>query len=197
MIETATQKTGRVGVVVPHGVLFRGGSEGTIRKAFIEENLLDAVIGLPTNLFFGTGIPAAILVFRRDRGERTDILFIDASREFENGKNQNLMRENVEVAKIAETYRARRSIDKVCLRCQARRDQGERLQPQHPAVCRHLCGRGRSGHCGGAGTDSGDRAGISDGQRRNGGVPEGVGAVRERELSVWRQHGQYSCAEEG
>lgn len=112
MIETATQKTGRVGVVVPHGVLFRGGSEGTIRKAFIEENLLDAVIGLPTNLFFGTGIPAAILVFRRDRGERTDILFIDASREFENGKNQNLMRENVEVAKIAETYRARQSIDK-------------------------------------------------------------------------------------
>ncbi|MGD0230445.1 MAG: type I restriction-modification system subunit M [Syntrophorhabdales bacterium] len=112
MIETATQKTGRVGVVVPHGVLFRGGSEGTIRKAFIEENLLDAVIGLPTNLFFGTGIPAAILVFRRDRGERTDVLFIDASREFENGKNQNLMRENVEVAKIAETYRARRSIDK-------------------------------------------------------------------------------------
>ena len=63
-------------------------------------------------LFFGTGIPAAILVFRRDRSERTDILFIDASREFENGKNQNLMRENVEVAKIAETYRARRSIDK-------------------------------------------------------------------------------------
>ena len=112
MIETTTQGTGRVGVVVPHGVLFRGGSEGTIRKAFIEENLLDAVIGLPANLFFGTGIPAAILVFRRDRGERTDVLFIDASREFGSGKNQNLIREDIEVAKVVETYRSRQTIDK-------------------------------------------------------------------------------------
>ena len=112
MVETTTQTTGRVGVVVPHGVLFRGGAEGIIRKAFIEENLLDAVIGLPPNLFFGTGIPAAILVFRRDRGERTDVLFIDASREFESGKNQNRIREDVEVAKIVGTYRARQAIDK-------------------------------------------------------------------------------------
>jgi type I restriction enzyme M protein len=112
MIETTTQGTGRVGVVVPHGVLFRGGAEGKIRAAFIEENLLDAVIGLPPNLFFGTGIPAAILVFRRDREERTDVLFIDASREFESGKNQNKMREDVEVAKIVETYRSRQTVDK-------------------------------------------------------------------------------------
>jgi type I restriction enzyme M protein len=112
MIETTTQGTGRVGVVVPHGVLFRGGAEGTIRKAFIEENLLDAVIGLPPNLFFGTGIPAALLVFRRDRGDRTEVLFIDASREFESGKNQNRMREDVEVAKIVETYRIRQIVDK-------------------------------------------------------------------------------------
>ncbi len=112
MIETTTQGTGRVGVVVPHGVLFRGGAEGKIRQAFIEENLLDAVIGLPANLFFGTGIPAAILVFRRDRKERTDVLFIDASREYESGKNQNLIREDTEVAKIVEIYRARKSVDK-------------------------------------------------------------------------------------
>lgn len=112
MIETTTQGTGRVGVVVPHGVLFRGGAEGTIRKAFIEENLLDAVIGLPANLFFGTGIPAAILVFRRDRGERTDVLFIDASKNFDSGKNQNLIREDNEVAKIVETYRNRKAKDK-------------------------------------------------------------------------------------
>ncbi len=112
MVETTTQNTGRVGVVVPHGVLFRGGSEGAIRKAFIEENLLDAVIGLPPNLFFGTGIPAAILVFRRDRGNRTDVLFIDASREFESSKNQNKLREDVEVAKIVDTYCARKTIDK-------------------------------------------------------------------------------------
>lgn len=112
MIETTTHGTGRVGVVVPHGVLFRGGSEGRIRKALIEENLLDAVVGLPPNLFFGTGIPACVLVFRRDRGDRTDVLFIDASREFESGKNQNHIREAVEVAKIVETYRARHSVDK-------------------------------------------------------------------------------------
>jgi type I restriction enzyme M protein len=112
MIETTTQGTGRVGVVVPHGVLFRGGSEGTIRKAFIEENLLDAVIGLPPNLFFGTGIPAAILVFRRDRGKRTNVLFIDASREFESIKNQNRIREEVEVARIIKTYQVRNNVDK-------------------------------------------------------------------------------------
>ena len=72
MIETAVEAEGRVAVVVPHGVLFRGGAEGKIRKKLIEENLLDAVVGLPANLFYGTGIPAAILVFdrRREAGGR-------------------------------------------------------------------------------------------------------------------------------
>lgn len=116
MIETTTEGTGRVAVVVPHGVLFRGGAEGRIRQALIEENLLDAVIGLPPNLFFGTGIPAAILIYRRDRHEgpnaRTDVLFIDASREFEQGKNQNRLRAEVEVPKIVATYRARRTVEK-------------------------------------------------------------------------------------
>nr|WP_320050265.1 type I restriction-modification system subunit M [uncultured Desulfuromonas sp.] len=112
MIESTTEGTGRVGVVVPHGVLFRGGSEGRIRQALIDENLLDAVIGLPPNLFFGTGIPTAVLLFRRDRGERTDVLFIDASREFEQGKNQNLIREDEEVAKIVATYAKRETVDK-------------------------------------------------------------------------------------
>jgi type I restriction enzyme M protein len=112
MVETTTEGTGRVGVIVPHGVLFRGGSEGKIRAALIKENLLDAVIGLPANCFFGTGIPAAILVFRRDRGECTDVLFVDASREYEQGKNQNKIREDVEVGKIVETYRKRETIDK-------------------------------------------------------------------------------------
>lgn len=112
MIETTVKDTGRVGVVVPHGVLFRGGAEGSIRQKLIEENLLDAVIGLPPNLFFGTGIPAAILLFRRDRGSRTDVLFIDASREFQDGKNQNYLREEVEVAKIVSAYRERKPVDK-------------------------------------------------------------------------------------
>ena len=112
MIETTTEGSGRVGVVVPHGVLFRGGAEGKIRKALIEENLLDTVIGLPPNLFFGTGIPTAILVFRRDRGERTDVLFIDASREMQQDKTQNRIREDVEVARIVATCRARQDADK-------------------------------------------------------------------------------------
>src|SRR5208283_5339145 len=79
MIEIALQDEGKVGVIVPHGVLFRGGSEGIIRRKLIEENLLEAVIGLPVNLFFGTGIPAAILIFNKGK-KTTDILFIDASR---------------------------------------------------------------------------------------------------------------------
>jgi type I restriction-modification system DNA methylase subunit len=70
MIETAHPYQGRVGVIAPHGVLFRGGAEGKIRQQLIVENLLDAVIGLPPNLFYGTGIPAAILLFRRDKDAR-------------------------------------------------------------------------------------------------------------------------------
>ncbi|MCY1019689.1 type I restriction-modification system subunit M [Pyxidicoccus sp. MSG2] len=112
MIESTTPGTGRVAVVVPHGVLFRGGSEGEIRRKLIEENLLDAVIGLPSNLFFGTGIPAAILVLRRDRSKRTDVLFIDASREFEDSKNQKKLRVDVEVAKVVATYAKRKNVDK-------------------------------------------------------------------------------------
>lgn len=92
MIEVAYEGRGKVGVVVPHGVLFRGASEGKIRQQTIDENLLEAVIGLPANLFFGTGIPAAIVIF--NKGKKTDnVLFIDASREFENGKNQNKLRD--------------------------------------------------------------------------------------------------------
>lgn len=95
MVEVALPQEGRVAVVVPNGVLFRGGAEGRIRRALIEENLLDAVIGLPGNLFPTTSIPVAILVFDRSRekgGTREackDVLFIDASRDFQQAKNQN------------------------------------------------------------------------------------------------------------
>lgn len=102
MIETLNQH-GRAGVVMPHGVLFRGSSEGKIRKKLIEENLLKAVVGLPANLFFGTGIPACILVFDKNKGDNTDVLFIDASREYENGKNKNVLR-NEDVDEIVDTY---------------------------------------------------------------------------------------------
>jgi len=114
MVEATYESSGKVGVVVPHGVLFRGGAEGRIRQQLIEENLLDAVIGLPSNLFFGTGIPAAILLFKRGR-EHSDVLFIDASRDFEQGKNQNRLRIG-DIAKIVETYRSFETIEKYAYR---------------------------------------------------------------------------------
>ena len=104
MIETTYEDTGKVGVIVPHGVLFRSSSEGQIRKKLIDENLLEAVIGLPANLFFGTGIPAAILIFNKGKGVNKDILFIDASKEFENGKNQNKLRET-DIEHIVNAYK--------------------------------------------------------------------------------------------
>jgi len=110
MIETLKPVTGRMGVVVPHGVLFRGSSEGKIREKLINENLLDAVIGLPEKLFYGTGIPAAILIFKKQKSDDS-VLFIDASREFKSGKNQNNLTEE-NIAKIIATYRARESVDK-------------------------------------------------------------------------------------
>lgn len=110
MVETANENGGRVGVIVPHGVLFRGGAEGKIRKQFIKENLLDAVIGLPAKMFFGTGIPAAILIFKKNRRKK-DILFIDASREYEEGTRQNRLRQK-DIDKIYSTYAKRKQIDK-------------------------------------------------------------------------------------
>ena len=114
MIESTVENTGKVGVIVPHGVLFRGSSEGKIRQKFIEENLLEAVIGLPSKLFYGTGIPAAILVFNRAK-ETTDVLFIDASKEYEEGKNQNKL-SSKNINKIVETYLDYNSIDKYAYR---------------------------------------------------------------------------------
>ncbi len=104
MIETTYEGTGKVGVVVPHGVLFRGASEGKIRRKTIEENNLEAVIGLPANLFFGTGIPAAILIFNKGKGSDTDVLFIDSSKHFDSAKNQNKLNDN-HITHIVETYR--------------------------------------------------------------------------------------------
>lgn len=117
MVETAKPLSGRVAVIVPHGVLFRGSSEGRIRKAFIEENILDAVIGLPANLFQNVGIPVAFLIFDKSREKgganesRKDILFIDASKEFVLGKNQNNLNDE-QIAKILDTYKKRKEIEK-------------------------------------------------------------------------------------
>ena len=117
MVEVAKPKTGKVAVIIPHGVLFRGGAEGKIRQALLEENIIDAVIGLPAGLFQTTGIPVAILIIDRSREKgganekKKDILFIEASKEFVPGKAQNSMsEENTE--KVYKTYKNRKAINK-------------------------------------------------------------------------------------
>lgn len=102
--------TGTMAIVLPHGVLFRGAAEGKIRQIIIEKNYLDTVIGLPANLFYGTSIPTTILVFKKNKTSK-NILFIDASNEFQKGKNQNLLTdENID--KIIEVYKERKNVDK-------------------------------------------------------------------------------------
>ena len=108
---------GRIAAVAPHGVLFRGAAEGRIRQRVVDENLLDAVIGLPENLFYGTPIPACILVFKKNRANR-DVLFIDASGKDEDGnprykkdKNQNVL-EQKHIDAIIRAYMDRKDIER-------------------------------------------------------------------------------------
>ena len=117
MLAVARPGEGRVAVVAPHGVLFRGGAEGRIRESIVRDNLLDIVVGLPAQLFPTTGIPVCVLVFDRARepgGTREterDVLFIDASREFASGKRQNQLRDE-DVAKIVTTAAERAEIER-------------------------------------------------------------------------------------
>lgn len=102
--------TGTMGIVLPHGVLFRGGAEGVIRQTLLELGSIDAVIGLPANIFYGTPIPTTIIILKKNRSNR-DVLFIDASQDFEKRKNQNfLLEEHIE--KIISTYKQRQAIEK-------------------------------------------------------------------------------------
>jgi type I restriction enzyme M protein len=105
-------ENGTMAIVLPHGALFRSGAEGHIRKYLIEErNYLDAVIGLPSNIFYGTGIPTCILVFKKCREHSENILFIDASEHYEKVKTQNVLRQE-HIEKIVYTYRNRTTEDK-------------------------------------------------------------------------------------
>jgi type I restriction enzyme M protein len=106
MVSTMKPDTGRVGVVMPHGVLFRGGSEAKIRQCLIEQDRLEAVIALPAGLFYSTGIPACILVFKATKAEerRNQVLFVDGSARFTKGKNQNHMSED-DMEAILSAYR--------------------------------------------------------------------------------------------
>ena len=105
--------SGRLGVVMPHGVLFRGSAEGKIRQGLLQEDLFEAVIGLAPNLFYGTGIPASILVLNRDKpAERKGkVLFIDASAEFEEGSNQNRLRDQ-DIEHISKVFHGYADVEK-------------------------------------------------------------------------------------
>lgn len=102
--------TGTMAVVLPHGVLFRGGAEGQIRKKLLEKNYLDAVIGLPSNLFYGATIPTVILVFKKNK-QNKDILFIDSSEYFTKGKNQNVLSDD-DINRIIETVSERKEVER-------------------------------------------------------------------------------------
>lgn len=104
------QSSGVMAIVLPHGVLFRGNAEGKIRQRLLEEGAIDAVIGLPPNIFFNTGIPTTILILKKSRTTR-DVLFIDASKKFEKGKNQNILT-NDHIDEILKAYFDRKDVDK-------------------------------------------------------------------------------------
>ncbi|KKF02508.1 type I restriction-modification system subunit M [Mycolicibacterium obuense] len=112
MVSSMKSDTGRVGVVMPHGVLFRGGAEGRIRQCLIERDLLEAVVGLPPNLFYSTQIPACLLIFRDKKSvdRKNHVLFVDGSARFEKGKNQNRMSED-DVKTLLEAYRTGKDPD--------------------------------------------------------------------------------------
>lgn len=101
---------GTMGIVLPHGVLFRGAAEGVIRKALLEMGVIDTVIGLPANIFYGTSIPTTVIILKKNRSNR-DILFIDASNAFDKQKNQNVLKEE-HIKKIIDTYKARKNVEK-------------------------------------------------------------------------------------
>ena len=104
------EQNGTMAIVLPHGVLFRGAAEGKIRKALLEKGQIDAIIGMPASLFYSTGIPTIVMVLKKHRDNR-DVLFIDASKGFEKGKNQNILRDQ-DIDKIIETYKKRQDVDK-------------------------------------------------------------------------------------
>ena len=108
-LNTSTYNLARMNMIL-HGVLFRGNAEGTIRKALLEEGAIDTVIGLPANIFFNTSIPTTVIILKKNRTNR-DVYFIDASKEFDKGKNQNIMTD-AHIEKILKAYKSREDMDK-------------------------------------------------------------------------------------
>ncbi|PJN50188.1 putative type I restriction enzymeP M protein [Paenibacillus sp. GM2FR] len=114
MVSTLNHE-GKAGVVMPHGILFRGGAEAAIRKGLLEEDLIEVIIGLPSNLFYGTGIPASIIVFNRSKEEQKkgQVLFINGSNGYQEGKNQNTLRDQ-DIEKIVSAYNNWDNQEKYC-----------------------------------------------------------------------------------
>jgi type I restriction enzyme M protein len=114
MIATLNRK-GRAGVVLPHGVLFRGGAEGNIRRGILEEDLLEAVIGLPSNLFFGSSIPACLFIINKNKSKKLKgkVFFLYGANDYLEGKSQNKLRKE-DIERIVNAYRENRSIEKYC-----------------------------------------------------------------------------------
>ena len=129
-----------VGVVMPHGILFRGGAEGTIRKGIVEADLFEAIIGLAPNLFYGASIPVAICILNKAKPpeRRGKVLFVDANQPgyFRAGKAQNLL-DDEHAEKIVEAFRAYEEVERFAHVAGPRGDRGERLQPQHQPLRRH------------------------------------------------------------
>jgi type I restriction enzyme M protein len=107
--------SGKMGVVLPHGALFRGGAEGKIRQGILEEDLVEAVIGLPSNLFYGAGIPACLFIVnkKKPKEHKGKVFFLYGANDYLEGKNQNKLREQ-DVRKIVDAYRGYKTIDKYC-----------------------------------------------------------------------------------
>ena len=105
-----TKDSGRVAIILPHGVLFRGAAEGRIRKALIDKHQIEAVIGFPDKLFLNTGIPVCVLILKKNRSN-SDILFVDASKDFEKLKNQKKLRPE-DIERITDTVIHRKEIEK-------------------------------------------------------------------------------------
>ncbi|MEN3772100.1 type I restriction-modification system subunit M [Priestia megaterium] len=110
---SSLKSDGMCGVVMPHGVLFRAGAEGKIRQGLIESDLLEAVVGIPSNLFYGTGIPACILIFNRNKSleRKGNVLFIAAEDEYQEGKNQNILRDK-DIQKIVVAFNTYKDVEK-------------------------------------------------------------------------------------
>jgi type I restriction enzyme M protein len=113
MLYHLDEQNGVMATVLPHGVLFRGSSEENIRKYIIEKNWLDAIIGLPANIFYGTSIPTCIIVCKKNRLENDPVLFVDASQDYEKAKTQNNLRDQ-DIDKIVDAYQHRKNVDKYC-----------------------------------------------------------------------------------